>query len=540
MKLLDDASAAIQYNRDLLQSALDNVRQGIAVFDRDLRLICWNRQFRHLLGLPQDLGRVGVPLGEVVRHIVERGDAGEGDVERTIAERINTLIVTMEPHQERMPDGGPVLEVRGNSMPDGGIVVTFADITERVDAAEALKRANETLERRVQERTAELTSLNKELERAKAGAEEANIGKTRFLAAASHDILQPLNAARLYATSLVERNTQSSDRQLVSNIDASLEAVEEIIGALLDISRLDAGALRPEISTFRIEELLTTLDVEFAPLAAEKNLTLRTMPCSLSVRSDRRLVRRVLQNLVSNALKYTTGGRVLVGCRRRGDSLAIEVHDTGPGIPVGKQKLIFQEFQRLENNGASAKGLGLGLSIVERIAQMLGHPIGLRSTPGHGSVFTLTVPLAVALPATLPAPRTARAALADLSGLSVLCIDNEPKILDGMKALLGGWGCEVLTAIGGAAALDIVRERGKPDIILADYHLDAENGLDLVTRLRWKLDAELPAILITADRSRTVQDQARTRDVIVLNKPIKPAALRSLLARSRAKLQAAE
>jgi len=540
MKLLDDASAAIQYNRDLLQSALDNVRQGIAVFDRDLRLICWNRQFRHLLGLPQDLGRVGVPLGEVVRHIVERGDSGEGDVERTVAERINTLIVTMEPHQERMPDGGPVLEVRGNSMPDGGIVVTFADITERVDAAEALKRANETLERRVQERTAELTSLNKELERAKAGAEEANIGKTRFLAAASHDILQPLNAARLYATSLVERNTQSSDRQLVSNIDASLEAVEEIIGALLDISRLDAGALRPEISTFRIEELLTTLDVEFAPLAAEKSLTLRTMPCSLSVRSDRRLVRRVLQNLVSNALKYTTGGRVLVGCRRRGDSLAIEVHDTGPGIPLGKQKLIFQEFQRLENKGASAKGLGLGLSIVERIAQMLGHPIGLRSTPGHGSVFTLTVLLAAALPTALPAPRTARAALADLSGLSVLCIDNEPKILDGMKALLGGWGCEVLTAIGGAAALDIVRERGKPDIILADYHLDAENGLDLVTRLRWKLDAELPAILITADRSRAVQDQARTRDVIVLNKPIKPAALRSLLARSRAKLQAAE
>jgi CheY-like chemotaxis protein/anti-sigma regulatory factor (Ser/Thr protein kinase) len=264
------------------------------------------------------------------------------------------------------------------------------------------------------------------------------------------------------------------------------------------------------------------------------------MPCSLSVRSDRRLVRRVLQNLVSNALKYTTGGRVLVGCRRRGDSLAIEVHDTGPGIPVGKQKLIFQEFQRLESNGASAKGLGLGLSIVERIAQMLGHPIGLRSTPGHGSVFTLTVPLTIALPIALPAPRTARAALADLSGLSVLCIDNEPKILDGMKALLGGWGCEVLTAIGGAAALDIVREHGKPDIILADYHLDAENGLDLVTRLRWKLDAELPAILITADRSRTVQDQARTRDVIVLNKPIKPAALRSLLARSRAKLQAAE
>lgn len=264
------------------------------------------------------------------------------------------------------------------------------------------------------------------------------------------------------------------------------------------------------------------------------------MPCSLSVRSDRRLVRRVLQNLVSNAVKYTVSGRVVVGCRRRGDTLRFQVHDTGPGIQLSKQKLIFQEFHRLDDNGSSAKGLGLGLSIVERIAQMLGRPIDLKSTPGSGSVFSLTVPLAVALPAALSAPKTARAAMADLTGLTVLCIDNEPKILDGMKALLGGWGCEVLTAIDGNAALDLVQEHGNPDIVLADYHLDAENGLDLIIRLRRKLVIDLPAILITADRSRTVQDDARAKDVIVLNKPIKPAALRALLARSRASLQAAE
>ncbi len=218
-------------------------------------------------------------------------------------------------------------------MPDGGIVTTFTDITPTVKAAEELERANKSLERRVQERTEELTCLNSELGRAKAEAEQANISKTRFLAAASHDILQPLNAARLYVTSLVERQGNGSDGQLVGNIDASLDAVEEIFGALLDISRLDTGAMKPEIVGFRIDELLRQLEVEFAPLAQEKGLRLIFVPCSLAVQSDRRLLRRLLQNLVSNAIKYTPAGRVLIGCRRHLGRLRIDVYDTGLGIP---------------------------------------------------------------------------------------------------------------------------------------------------------------------------------------------------------------
>src|SRR4029077_369581 len=219
----------------------------------------------------------------------------------------------------------------------------------------------------------------------------ANVSKTRFIAAASHDILQPLNAARLYVTSLIERQRAGGDSGLVHNIDASLEAVEEIFAALLEISRLDTGAMQPEMSDFRIDGLLARLDVEFAPLARAKGLTLKFLPSSLAVRSDRRLLRRLLQNLVSNAIKYTPRGRVLVGCRRRRGKLRIDVIDTGLGIPAGKQKIIFKEFQRLDQGARAARGLGLGLSIVERIARVLDHKIRLRSASGKGATFSVEI-----------------------------------------------------------------------------------------------------------------------------------------------------
>src|SRR6478672_10044966 len=261
LKLLDDANAAIQYNREILQTALDHVRQGIAVFDKDLRLVCWNRQFGEVLDLPLSLTRVGIGLDEILRHNGARGALGPGPVEDLVNDRLH-LYLSGEPIRERFAERGLVIEIRANQMPDGGLVTTATDVTPSVDAAEALERANENLERRVKERTEELTRLNAALERAKGEAEEANVSKTRFLAAASHDILQPLNAARLYVTSLVERQGSGEDARLVSNVDASLEAVEEILGALLDISRLDSGALRPEISSFRLDELLRQLEVE--------------------------------------------------------------------------------------------------------------------------------------------------------------------------------------------------------------------------------------------------------------------------------------
>ena len=393
LKLLDDANAAIQYNREILQTALDHVRQGIAVFDKDLRLVCWNRQFGEVLDLPLSLTRVGIGLDEILRHNGERGALGPGPVEDLVNDRLHRYL-SGEPIRERFAERGLVIEIRANHMPDGGLVTTATDVTPSVEAAEALERANENLERRVKERTEELTRLNDALGRAKGEAEEANISKTRFLAAASHDLLQPLNAARLYVTSLVERQGSGDDAQLVSNVDASLEAVEEILGALLDISRLDSGALRPEISTFRLDELMRQLEVEFAPMAREKGLQLSFVVSTRSLRSDRRLLRRLLQNLISNAIKYTPQGRVLIGCRLGSAKLRFDVYDTGLGIPKSKQRAIFQEFHRLDQGAKVARGLGLGLSIVERIARVLDHSVALESKPGRGSHFSVTVPLA--------------------------------------------------------------------------------------------------------------------------------------------------
>jgi Na+/proline symporter/CheY-like chemotaxis protein len=527
LKLLDDANAAIHYNREILQTALEHVSEGIAVFDKDLQLICWNRQFGVILDLPRDMIGMGVRLEEILRYHAEHGLLGEGEADALVRERLERYSAAAEPFQERFSERGLVIEVRANRMPDGGIVTTFTDITPSVEAAEAL-------ERRVRERTTELTLLNAELERAKADAEEANISKTRFLAAASHDILQPLNAARLYVTSLVERQGGGEEARLVGNIDASLDAVEEIFGALLDISRLDTGAMKPEPMSLRIDELLRQLHVEFTPLAREKGLRLVFVPSTLTVRSDRRLLRRLLQNLISNAIKYTPKGRVLVGVRRRGQRLRIDVYDTGFGIPKNQQRIVFREFHRLDEGAKAARGLGLGLSIVERIARVLDHRVQLSSRVGRGSHFSVDVPLAPSVSTRAADDPPLRADPGQLAGMSVLCIDNEPQILDGMDSLLSGWGCQVLTAADLPAALTALEGARWPlSGLLVDYHLDNSTGIDVIVALRAHRGADLPAILITADRTPRVREEARRHNITVLHKPVRPAALRALLAQWR-------
>ncbi len=540
LKLLDDANAAIHYNREILQTALDHVRQGIAVFDKELALVCWNRQFGEIFDLPHGLTRIGIALDEILRHIAGQDARDAKDLDERVAERLARYTSEAEPFLERVAGRRLVIEVRADRMPDGGLVTTFTDITPSVKAAEALERANATLERRVRERTRELTRLNAELERAKGEADDANVSKTRFIAAASHDILQPLNAARLYVTSLIERQRAGGDAGLVRNIDASLEAVEEIFAALLDISRLDTGAMPPEMSDFRIDELLARLEVEFAPLAREKGLDLVFMPCSLAVRSDRRLLRRLLQNLVSNAIKYTPKGSVLVGCRRRGSRLRIDVYDTGIGIPHAKRRAVFKEFHRLDQGARVARGVGLGLSIVERIARVLDCEVVLKSTFGSGSRFSVEVPRAAAAAAP-ELPAIAKATTGQLAGTVVLCIDNERAILDGMHALLGGWGCRVLKAADLAEALAAIEGSGtEPDGLLVDYHLDGGNGIGAIAELRRRYGRDLAAILVTADRSLHVREEARAVGVHVLNKPVKPASLRALVTRGRVQRVAAE
>ena len=538
LKLLDDANAAIHYNREVLQTALDQVRQGIAVFDNEMHLICWNRQFGEILDLPPNVVRVGTTLEEMLRYNAEHGAFGEGSPDVMVTGRLDGY-ASPEPFLDRFPDRNLVIEVRSDKMPGGGIVTTLTDITPSVEAAEALERANASLEGRVRARTKELERLNAELLAAKASADDANISKTRFLAAASHDLLQPLNAARLYVTSLVERQSGGENASLIGNIDASLDAVEEILGALLDISRLDSGVMKPEVASFRIDEILRQLEVEFTPLAREKGLDLKFMPTSLTVTSDRRLLRRLLQNLVSNAVKYTPKGRVLVGCRRHGKRVRIDVIDTGIGIPKSKQRVIFQEFHRLEQGAKVARGLGLGMSIVERIARVLNHTIEIDSVLGRGSQFTVEAPMAapIALVPRTRAPQ--RVEHGPLTGMRVLCIDNEPKILDGMATLLGGWGCEVLKAAGLSQALSQITEDAMPLGMLIDYHLDSGNGLDAVRALRQRY-GDLPAILITADRTAKLRKEAEAANVQVLYKPLKPAALRASLGQWRVRVVAAE
>ncbi len=544
LKLIDDASAAIQTNRDQLQHALDHARQGITVFDSNLALTAWNREFVELFNLPVGMLRHGIGLDEIVRFNASRGAYGPGDSEDFVAERVAALLYEDQPTRLKLFSSHRVIEVRSARLPDGGVVTTYTDVTQTVQTEEALEASNVLLEQRVDERTAELKKLNAELARAKTVAEEANLSKTRFLAAASHDILQPLNAARLYASSLTEGGDLAGREEkadLAHNVDVSLEAVEEIIGALLDMSRLDAGAMKPEISNVPVADLLRMLEIEFAPLARSKGLELRFAPSSLSIRTDRRLMRRLLQNLVSNALKYTVKGRVLVGCRRTGRLARIEVWDTGLGVPADKRRTIFEEFQRLDSGARVARGLGLGLSIVERLSRLLGHPVQVNSWPGKGSVFSVSALLGVEVASIREEGQALSVAPGELlAGLSILVIDNEPRVLGGMRTLLERWGCRVATATGLTEARAALPAFGPPEVVIADYHLDEGNGIETIRAVRQDLMHAVPAILATADRSPEVRDLAAREGIAILNKPVKPAPLRAQLSRCLAIRKAAE
>jgi Na+/proline symporter/signal transduction histidine kinase len=535
LKLLDDSHAALHFNREILQTALNHVRQGIAVFDADLQLICSNRQFGELLNVPPHFIQFGTPLSEILEYMGATGGTTDPlEHEAMLARRLAAYTTDNEPYLERLPDRHMVLEVLTNRMPGSGFVITFTDVTPTFEAAEALERANATLEKRVRDRTEELTRLNSELALAKSAAEDASISKTRFLAAASHDILQPLNAARLYVTSLVERQHGGEETRLVENVDESLQAIEEILGALLDISRLDAGAMTTSTTSFKVGDLMRSLEIEFAPIARAKGLRLTFAPCSLAVQSDRLLLRRLLQNLISNAIKYTPRGRVLVGCRRRGESLRISVYDTGVGIPAAKRTEIFKEFHRLEQGARIARGLGLGLSIVERLARVLNHGIAIDANARGGSVFSVTVPTAEAVTHTAAVTSATPLAKTPISGALIVCIENDAAILDGMRTLLKGWGAEVIAVADPEAAIAAIEGAGQRVTgLLVDYHLDRGNGIAAIRDIRRRFGDTIPAILITADRSPAVQVAAREEKVAVLNKPVKPASLRALLGQWR-------
>lgn len=411
---------------------------------------------------------------------------------------------------------------------------------------EELEHLNEGLEQRVDERTRELTVLNEqllqeiaereqieyELKLARDAAQEANRNKDKYFAAASHDLLQPMNAARLLVAALRERQLPDMDSAMVEQVHLALENAEDLLTDLLDISRLDQNAVIPDINEFYLRQMLSSLYAEFLPVAENKGLSLKMVTNSMAVRSDSRLLMRIVRNLISNAIRYTSSGKVLVGCRKEGQHVLIQVWDTGDGIPVEQQGHIFKEFNQLEQHrGKNRQGLGLGLAIVERISRMLEHPVCIRSVEGKGSVFSVTVPLANENTVVTGKVRYSEPVPELLHNRHVLVVDNEDSILLSMDALLTQWGGRVICANNAEEAMALCQDEGfVPEVILADFHLhDGLLGTDCVAALRNYFQLDIPAVMLTADRSNESRKLFSQLELPVLNKPVKPGKLRALL-----------
>lgn len=396
------------------------------------------------------------------------------------------------------------------------------------------------LEAQVRSRTQELTEALRSLERtnaalatAKEEAERANTSKTRFLAAASHDLLQPLNAARLFMSTLVELQAEPEARRVALRVERSLQTIEDLIRALLDISKLDAGMVRPSVQEFALDGCFTTLESTFRPAAERKGLRLRVRPTQATVRSDPVMLQRILQNLLSNAVRYTRRGGIHMGALRRGQDCIIQVADTGIGIPEREHELIFEEFHRGALTEEEDVALGLGLAIVRRQLRTLGHRLEFRSRVGVGSIFRLRVPLAAGV---APVPETGPgmqgiAALSGIAGTLVVLIENDEATLSAMTQLLDRWSCHVLPVRNPAELQRLAPQlERRPDIVVTDYHLDdGVNGLSLIARLRRDFRAALPAIVVSADHSEEVAAAARAAGCELLRKPVRPAALRALM-----------
>lgn len=510
MAMFDETGRRLTFSGDLLQIAIENIDQGVALVDAEMNLVAWNRRYQQMFKLPDELVNVGTPIADLIRYNMRKGQIGEAEIEDQVARRLDHMRAGREHRMEREQHDGRIMRIVGNPAPGGGYVTSYTDIT-------ADRLAEQALESKVAERTAQLSEAN-------AALEKATRSKTRFLAAASHDLIQPLNAARLFASALgeeVHSNEQLS--RLVRDLDGSIASADRLIRTLLDISKLDGGGIEPRHEPLAVNEMLDDLVREFAVQASARGIELRRVPSSAWIESDRGLLASVLRNLVSNAVRYTRSGKVLVGVRRSGRNILLCVHDTGPGIAKGDQERIFEEFQRASGD---RDGLGLGLAIVRRTARLLEMPVTIRSELGRGSLFSVTLP--VLRWGTMPeAPRLAPAASA-LGHARVLVVDNDPAALAATTALLGKWGLEVVAASDLSGARIVCP--AAPEAVIMDFRLnDGARGDAVYLALCEGWQAEPPAILLTAEASEETEQAARRMDAQRLLKPSSPAALRALI-----------
>lgn len=426
-----------------------------------------------------------------------------------------------------------------------GVLEGFvADISERKKSQDQLESLNQELELRVTKRTYDLQLSNEHLQNeiirreqvelalrdARDAAQEANNSKDKYLAAASHDLLQPLNAARLLISTLRERELPTAEKHLLERAHMALEGAEDLLADLLDIARLDQSAVTPSLAVCCLGEMFQALASEFEPVAQVAGVKLTFIHSTLCVHTDYHLLVRIIRNLLSNACRYTSSGRILLGVRRRGDQARIEVWDTGVGIALDQQEKIFQEFNQLgRNNASGSKGVGLGLAIVERIATILGTQIELKSTEGRGSCFSVEVPLSTVKAERSITEQPSPAGVHSLEGRCILVIDNEPEILHSMAALLNQWHCDVVVAVDYQGAVAALHQQ-IPDLIIVDLHLDNNvTGLQVVEQLRHDFKVAVPAVLITADYTDQEQELRKKLHIPLLTKPVRPGKLRAVL-----------
>ena len=527
----------IDEQEDFLQAAFDHMSQGVCTFSPEGTLLIHNARFGDLLGLPYQLTRAGTAFGQILDFFRKN--------ELLVADLGNQSIDSLVEHLRREGNlkerlrhvNGTILELHAHPLPNGGFIVNIMDVTVET-------QTTEMLEKHVRERTSELTDVNnrlrlqheqqakveEELRVAKEAAEAAVSSKTRFFAAASHDLLQPVNAAKLFISNLKEYVSDAKVEETVRRLDGSFTSIESLLHALLDISRLDSTGTELSVTAFCIDEILQTVSEDYSHLATEKGLKISFVPSTVWVQSDPRYLLRSLQNLVVNAIQYTETGRILVGCRRHGDKVSIEVWDTGIGISKSDQVRIFNEFTRVKHS-ESGNGMGLGLSIVERACRHLGHKVSVRSKPGVGSVFSIDLP--VVEPArTMIGPKfeKTQSPQAEMD-LIVVLVENDADVLFATTQKLESWGASVLGAESTQAALELIGDIGMaPDIILADYQLNGDdNGIKSIVALRAQTKKEIPAIMITANRQESLLQAGQEYRFSVLTKPVQLSRLRSLI-----------